>query len=343
VTHVVQTGVVDPVTVSIVIEWDNRRWSGDGRASVMLERLLFQVHELWKAKNRQGSPERDFLASLQPPVEIIVVWNDLEVADKDVRDSVRAVVPTDSPDVRLTFLPATGKRYYELKNIGFQYSNGQFVVFLDSDVIPEPQWLEHLLGSFANFDVRVVAGSTYLDGESLYDKSCALFWIFPLKTDRGALHTRRGLLANNLAVRRDTFVAFPFPDVPGTARVCCKQLARTLLANGVTIHENSAAQTRHPPPRGFRYFASRAIADGRDTVFLGPPPGSTSSHGVLRPFRARVISRMRAVCGNRRAVRLPLVAVPLALGIASVYFALVLAGTGLAVVAPGFMRRHFLL
>jgi hypothetical protein len=308
----------------------------------MLERLLFQVHELWQVKDREGSIEREFLARLQPPLEIIVAWNNLEVAEEDVKNTVRAVVPTHLSEIRLRFLPVTGKRYYELKNFGFQHSTGRIVVFLDSDVIPDPHWLERLLGSFACSDVRVVAGSTYLDGESLYSKACALFWIFPLRVDCGRLYTVRGLRANNLAVRRETFAAFPFPDVPGTARACCQQLARTLLSNGVTVYENSAAQTGHPPPPGFRYFVSRAIADGRDTVFLGPAPWRTGSErSVLWQLGGRIRSRTNAILKNWRQVRLPRIGVPLALGIAGGYFALVLTGAGLAVVAPRFMRRHF--
>ena len=55
--------------------------------------------------------------------------------------------------------------------------------FLDSDVVPEPGWLDRLLDALAGPGVEVVAGGTYVEPVGLVGKTFALTWFFPLRGD----------------------------------------------------------------------------------------------------------------------------------------------------------------
>ena len=66
---------------------------------------------------------------------------------------------TDGAAFEAVLRPAGGLRYYALKNLGAQLCEQPVVVFLDSDVVPEPGWLRRLLEPFARRDVEVVGGS----------------------------------------------------------------------------------------------------------------------------------------------------------------------------------------
>jgi Glycosyl transferase family 2 len=73
---------------------------------------------------------------------------------------------------------ARGCEYYELKTRAASLSKGDPVVFVDSDVIPEPEWLAELLACFDDPVVEVACGSTFIDPESLSGKAFALFCSF---------------------------------------------------------------------------------------------------------------------------------------------------------------------
>ena len=47
------------------------------------------------------------------------------------------------------------------RNIGVQQAAGEIVAFIDDDAIPEPDWLEHVVGEFADLDVAAVGGPVF--------------------------------------------------------------------------------------------------------------------------------------------------------------------------------------
>ncbi|WP_292065209.1 glycosyltransferase family 2 protein [Mesorhizobium sp.] len=48
----------------------------------------------------------------------------------------------------IDFAACPDGRYYQLKNNGVRLSEGDVVVFMDSDTVPERNWLSNLLAPF---------------------------------------------------------------------------------------------------------------------------------------------------------------------------------------------------
>src|SRR5688500_3373066 len=129
-----------------------------------------------------SSPEQTFLSRFCE-VEVMVFYNDKEIDESAVTKIIDDAINLDNLDIQLRVLPAPGQHYYQLKNFGTQHAKGDFIVFLDSDVIPEEDWLLHLLTSFANSEVQVVGSNVYIDPYNLYTKTFALGWFFPLRAE----------------------------------------------------------------------------------------------------------------------------------------------------------------
>lgn len=173
---------------SIVIEWENAVLSELGRARAMLQRLQSQI------LNR---PSEEF--------EILVMYNPEQV---DI-NLIETILATDfSEEVRscCRVLIAEGLHYYELKNYGAEKATGDIVIFVDSDVIPEPKWLDNLIDIFyLNRDANVVTGAYYIDPVSFVDKAFAINWFFPLRSESDSVRHSNRFFANNVAFRRDFF------------------------------------------------------------------------------------------------------------------------------------------
>ena len=67
-------------------------------------------------------------------------------------DLLQASIEAESPQLMqvadLTIAACSGGRYYDLKNNGVRLTEGNIVVFLDSDTVPQPGWLSNLLLPF---------------------------------------------------------------------------------------------------------------------------------------------------------------------------------------------------
>jgi hypothetical protein len=305
---------VTALRVSLVVEWDNVRLAGASRARAMLERLV-----------------EELCADDRPSVEVLLVHDG---RPGDVAEARRILTPT-GVDVRVVAAP--GCDYYELKNAGAREARGELVVFLDCDVVPDPGWLAAIVAPFADPEVAVVAGATRLVAPvSLWAKLVAPTFVFPLTTPPGPVAPTDGFFANNVAFRRSTAVAFPFPPVAGTSRVSCVALTQRLAEANHVIMRNPSARVTHPAPHGLGNTVRRALVHGRDTAVL-------AEHGVGAPASARAWARRtRELVGDvirmRRTVGLPSVALPLAIAVAVAYYACVAAGGALVRVAPGKAR-----
>src|SRR6266700_3131330 len=115
--------MVDP-RVSLIVEWDNARYREIERAQRMLRRVRGQITE-------QGEP-----------VEVLVLYNDLEVSAAVVKEAVHEI---------------------------------------SCDLPPEVGWLRALLASFDDPKVQIAIANAYVDTDTLYAKIFALCWYFPLR------------------------------------------------------------------------------------------------------------------------------------------------------------------
>lgn len=157
-----------PHRFSVIIEWENAKLSGLDRAREMLFSLGGQIKELDPAR-------------WQLP-ELVILYDDQAIAPDLIAGVLNSAMGSAPPLSALKLIPVTGKRYYELKNFGATQTEADFLVFIDSDVIPEPGWLVALLGAFEQPGVDVACGNTYVDAHDLYTRAFALFWFFPLRT-----------------------------------------------------------------------------------------------------------------------------------------------------------------
>ena len=285
--------------VSVIVEWDNTAFAGSARAAQALAGL---------AREAAASSRR---------LEILLCHGDHDAP---------ALPPAGGglPDgCRMLHLP--GGRYYELKNHGVTAAKGALVAFLDSDAIPEPGWLNALLEPFADPAVQAVAGHTHLETDTLWSKAFALWWFFPLRGGPEPLTPVTQFFANNVAFRRPTILAHPFRVRDGTSRGACVEQAAALGRAGITIWKTTRARVAHPAPRGWRHFALRALAQGRDRLarergWRATPVGSVATlawwvaRGTVRTIRFH------------REVGLSPAGVPAAIGLCGLYYGLYFAG-----------------
>ena len=311
-------------SISIVVEWANTDRAGVERAKAMLLEVERQIGELAGA-----SP------SLPLPVEILVVQSD---------GTTTAPPAVEAPlfERRVLTAPPTG--YYGLKNHGFAQSRGEVVVFIDSDVIPEPGWLKAILAPLADRSVHVVGGQAYIAPGGVYHKAFALFWFFPLRLERDSHAAPMAFFANNVAFRRDVFAKFPFDVDHRSSRGACLALAATLGDAGIAIHRTTDARVAHPPPKGLQHFVARGLAQGRDRLLRARQSGAAREARLLASFERAIrhVGRsLTRIATKRREVNLSLVEAPVAAGVAVSYYSLYLAGEMLTRVTPGFMVRRF--
>ncbi|QKC81587.1 glycosyltransferase [Mesorhizobium sp. NZP2077] len=162
----------------------------------------------------------------------------------------------------LIFVACPGGRYYDLKNNGIPATDGDIVIFTDSDTVTESGWLSAMLDPFQDPVTVAVNGYTYLYYDDFMSRTFALIWFFPMAKRDARFASKRAINANNVAFRRDWITDHPFPENNGF-KVSCTLLMRELERDG---HKLISANARvyHHPPRGWRFFLWRALVTGRD-------------------------------------------------------------------------------
>lgn len=317
------------IELSVVVEWENVLLAEQARGTRMLERLAGQSRALGRV------------------TEVIVVCDPGEHGTASLQSTLtRYLGPAEASDLPWRIVEAPGEHYYDLKNRGVEETRGPLVVFVDSDVVPDDGWLAALTAPFADPNVQMVAGNSYLEPRGLYGRAMALGWFFPRRSENPIRHDRGvHFWANNVAFRRELIAAHPFPrPQDGSTRGACSNLAHRLRAAGVSIWVDTGAQVCHPAPNGGHHFFVRAIAEGRDSVFGWLRAGKRRWRLPLRIVRRFGKTTLRAfgrTLWHHRSVRLPLLQVPAAWAIQGTYYGLASAGAFAAWLAPGFMSRRF--
>lgn len=316
--------------VSIIIEWDNPRLAGTDRAVRMLRELASQLRE---------SLDRG-IASFE-----VLIGGTKDVLVPDVDERIHAVwreAAQGLPELQLNILEDGS--YYMLKNAMASRASGDIVIFLDSDVVPEPRWLAGMLAPFSNSSVQVVCANSYVELGSLFGRIMALIWFFPLRSVGGAVRPVERFFANSVAFRRELFLRYQFPAIEGTDRGSCVKLAQKLRADGVAVYENPEARVAHPHPNGSREFLVRALGDGRDTVWrasFGGAGWQGLPHGWILPACRRLKLAIVRIFRDYRRVGLRVGHLPVVLAVAFCFYGLCLCGATISFVSPRFARSHF--
>ncbi len=318
-------GGAELASVTIVIEWDNARRSDVGRSLGMLRALYRQLREI------RGS----FCA--RP--EIRVLYDGAKIEGAFIERLMSEAIGDEPWPANVVLSPVPGMRYYEQKNRGALCAGTDVILFLDSDVIPEPDWLRRLMESFRDPRVSVVGGGTHVALDDLLGKAFALFWFFPLRDEANELAAADSFFANNVAFRREVFERLPFPD-SFVYRGRCSLLAAELRNRGVGIFRHRGARVSHPPPKGLANFVLRALCEGHDEIVLGPSRPDGSSTRVFRSFLEKIVRLPWVVFGRRERVHLGVFGALAGLGIGYSYHSLKLFGGFVAWVHPRGFRRY---
>lgn len=311
---------MSPLRLTVIVEWENVLLAEMWRSKAMLVALREQCGLLLQGDQEgEGVRERNaFLDRFVSPVELLVVYNDEEVDGSLIEPVIRDAIGDGDGLLSLELLAAFGCHYYEEKNYGFRRGSGDVVLLLDSDVIPEDEWLCELLGSFADPAVEVVGGNSYIETRTLMGKAFALMWTFPLRTKPGkaVLEPQDQFFANNVAFRKEITEKYSFPILEDTARGACTLLARQLRANGVGLFRNTGAQVEHPAPNGLSHYFIRAVAHGRDKVL-----GSDRSESLGVHLSRYCLDSLRWAWRRRKKVNLSLHEAPVVAVLILVYVA----------------------
>lgn len=169
------------IDVSIVVEGYNET----------LE--IGSVNETMEALRRQTHP--------LDRVEVVLVGSEEQTR------AWAAFADSPAPFARVRTLDAGSNHYYALKNIGARSAAAPVVVFIDSDVMPEPQWLGALMGAMRSGAVATCGPSLFRCGplESSRELplmvAAAISWSFIL----GPKGIARGFLSHNLGFQSEAF------------------------------------------------------------------------------------------------------------------------------------------
>ena len=271
----------EALLLSVIVEWENAGRIGAERSERMLATLAGQLRALGPDGTRR---------------EIVFVYDPMAVAAETVARAARLI--GDAAAVQIVAAP--GRFYYEQKNIGAARARGETLVFLDSDVIPEPGWLAAILAPLGRPGFAVSGGCTFVAGRGLYAAAMALAWFFPLRSAEGGVAPAKRFFANNVAFRRDIFLRFGFPET-GQFRGQCTFLADALARGGIAIASARDARVAHPPPEGLGPFLRRALRNGHDDWLRARHRGQSGLRGIgaLCGEYARAIGRI--VTDHRRA------------------------------------------
>jgi hypothetical protein len=328
------------VRVSILTEWANTRLNGVPRARLMLEALVWQWAELGERTYPATLPPEaaPFLDQLDRRIQLVIGSGDPGVAA--LEDEIRARLP-ESFDLTITIAPDL--EYYPLKNAAAEVATGDILVFLDSDVVPDPGWMAHLLGSFGRPEIDVVCGQTYVLPVDTYSRAFACGWTYLPRQDDDRIHQPQKFYANTIAFRREMFRKVGgFPPVGHRTRGASSALGTALRAIGSGVWQNERAAVDHPPPSGFTHLAVRAIAHGRDHYMKHDEHrhvgGLVRSVGLAASRLGRGFWRTFRYANQ---VGLQPWEIPAALAITSTYYGFFALGGVLTHVSPEAMGRRF--
>jgi len=266
---------------SIIIECENVRFSELRRAEKMLQQVAKQISEISE------------ILSTHP--EIIVLYDKEVTKDNNIEQFVRDALQPLISLIDLKLIPTSNLNYFEQKNLGAKNSSNEILIFLDSDVIPNDGWLTSLLSPFTDKEISVVAGRNYISPISMWDKTFALFWIFPPENDKNFKTSQHAeILPNNAAVRRKVFHSIEFP-VTSSFRGASTDFSNLVKKHDYNIFIQPNARTAHPSVNGLHHAISKSLAEGHDFVFAWRGShdkylknSSKQKHSIIKFIREKI-------------------------------------------------------
>jgi hypothetical protein len=317
-------------TYSVVVEMENATtvcWQDVGKT---LRVLADQIAE--NSPPEQSNKSQVIFA--QPGVE-----SDAEHLIK----SVGREVPRLAEVARVSCVSVPEGRYYELKNAGMARADGEVVVLLDSDAVPEAGWLKALLAPFSRPEVVVTSGHTYLGHSGFISRTLALIWVFPLRDHDARNASRRSLNANNCAFRTDWIRSNPFP-IDNGFKVGCTKLSKRMEQQGIEMLR-VPAYVEHAPLSGWRFLVWRALVTGRDAdrKFTDMKSRSRARRllNAVKFWYKMEFRVVRRVLGHSRHVAMPIWEIPAAVAIGCSFYSIAFVGQLVRLMGLSAERREF--
>lgn len=239
--------------VTLVIEWENAIDLLDAWTQRAMRGLARELGEVGPRL-----PERP---------RVIYLYDRTKVPDGTIESAIEKGVPELRDVADLEIVPTEGLTYYKLKNEGVARTRTPIAVMVDSDVDPQPGWLEALLAPFDDPEVMAVGGFNQLAPEDLVSRAMALTWIFDIKGESARTELRKALHVSNCAVRTEFFKAHPFPDLEAFKKQCNFWM-RAIQKEGFGYVRTGAAVGIHAPHPGIGFIAWRGWMAGRDADFV---------------------------------------------------------------------------
>jgi len=291
-----ETEGTSSTSFSILVEWENVLLSGESRANKMLSSVINQANLL---KNC---------------CEIIVSAN---TDQPELKERPKGL----NKNIEWILIVNTGLHYYQLKDEAARHAKSEVIVFVDSDVLPDKDWLKNLTDSFRNPNIQASCGKAYIDYYNLYTKAFALFWFFPTKNHHPSRprRTTNHFFANNVAFKKKLFLQYYFGKNAQVSRGGCLALGESLRRDGIDIYLCENAFVAHPPPQLGSHFILRALAQGRDRLLRNKPCQRHIGYSIYRLFKNSAKSFAKITL-RHRSVELPLVFIPAAIAIGQIYY-----------------------
>jgi len=318
-----------PTSVAVVIEWENALLADVDRARAMLHQVNAQAIAYARNHNTR--------------FELVVMFDPNSVPLETPKTTVEEQIDPLAWPGDIRFVEAPDLHYFEQKNLGTRVTTAEAILFVDSDVVPDPGWMGHMLEALDREDVDLVSGQTYLATSTPLDRLFAHFWFFKPNPHSAGLRRHGGFYANNFAARREVLERYPF--APANAyRGQCAALSRVMRRDGVKMWRHGDATVSHPAPESAGHAFARAVCHGYDNVYWA----ARKRHGWL------LASPIGAVLRWINSIATLIITVPqrektLKLGVGTAIgsflfglgFNTVILGSELVSwVAPGFIRKH---
>ena len=130
------------------------------------------------------------------------------VLDVGHSSQLRKMIAADFPQVRT--LSATDLTYDEAKSQVIKEAHGKYILFLDGDCLPQPNWHNHFLSALRKNPSQAYAGFTVYEGEWLAKMMTVMDFGFLLPRKRRVLPC---YASNDCAFSKETLEKFPLPKV----------------------------------------------------------------------------------------------------------------------------------
>lgn len=158
--------------------------------------------------------------------------------------------------------------YTESKMLGASISKSQIVVYADSDMRYQKEWLENILKPFESRDRKlIVSGDTRLQTNSIYKASLNMTWMVQLLSEniKEPVDTYYFPL-NNFAAYRTDILEYPIPSKVALYRNKIPLWEKILKSSGFKIVRAPHTRGFHAPPGNFLDWLYRMLAYGADFV-----------------------------------------------------------------------------